>query len=111
MTDDDGFQLTLAVPDQRLPLHIRFSMFDAANPHVMDELVMLARRAKRLGAEKIGIAELFEVLRWRSRMRTHGSDFKLDNSFRAFYVREMMRRYPDIDGLFELRRSVADEVV
>ncbi|MCT6980978.1 hypothetical protein M1697_23140, partial [Salmonella enterica subsp. enterica serovar Oranienburg] len=41
-----------------------FVRFHSQNPHVYDELVLLARRAMRSGASKIGIKMLFEVLRW-----------------------------------------------
>lgn len=111
MTDDDGFQLTLAVPDQRLPLHIRFALFHAANPHVYDHLVRLARQGKRSGAARLGIGQLFEVLRWRYMLATRGDEFKLNNDYRAPYARLIMEREPDLDGVFELRRSIVDEVV
>lgn len=111
MTDDDGFQLTFAVPDQRLPLITRFEQFHYANPHVYAELVMLARRARRTGAARIGIGQLFEVLRWRHMLSTRGEEFKLNNDYRAPYARLIMHVEQDLDGVFELRRSIVDEVV
>lgn len=80
-----------------------FERFDRENPHVYTELVMLARRYKRRGNRKCGIGMLFEVLRWRSGMRTGGDDFKLNNNYRSRYVRKMMREYPEFDGWFEIR--------
>ncbi len=112
---DDAFQLTLVPalppPEPRLPLAVRFELFHLANPRVYYELVMLARRAKRTGAARVGIGQLFEVLRWRHMLRTQGDEFKLNNSFRAFYARMIMANEPDLDGFFETRRSIADEVV
>jgi hypothetical protein len=44
-------------------------------------------------------------------LSTRGDEFKLNNDYRAPYARLIMRREPDLDGLFETRRSIADEVV
>lgn len=98
-------------PDERVPLQVKFEAFHYANPHVYTELVMLARRAKRTGASKVGIGQLFEVLRWRHMLSTQGDEFLLNNSYRAFYSRMIMDREPDLGGFFETRRSIADEVV
>jgi hypothetical protein len=35
-------------------------------------------------------------------------DFKLNNNYRAHYARLIMHQEPDLDGIFELRRSKAD---
>lgn len=90
----------------------RFAEFHVANPHVYAELVMLARRARRTGNPKLGIAQLFEVLRWRRMLATSDahSDFKLNNVYRAPYARMIMAREPDLAGCFETRRSVVDTV-
>jgi hypothetical protein len=80
-----------------------FAEFHAANPHVYDELVMLARRARRAGTTRLGIGMLFEVLRWRHALRTRGDDFKLNNNYRSRYARMLMDREPDLNGVFEIR--------
>jgi hypothetical protein len=46
---------------------------------------------------------LFEVLRWRSGMRTGGDDFRLNNNYHALFARLIMQNEPDLAGLFELR--------
>lgn len=96
--------------DTRLPLGVRFYIFHAENPHVYDEIVLLARRAKRTGASKIGMKQLFEVLRWRRMLATKGDEFKLNNDYTACYARLIMDREADLAGMFETRRSVMDEV-
>jgi hypothetical protein len=95
------------------PIAVRFAAFHADNPHVYDELVMLARRARRAGNDKLGIKQLFEVLRWRRMLATRdGStpEFKLNNVYTAPYARLIMQREPDLAGCFETRRSVVDQV-
>ena len=81
----------------------RFEEFHDENPHVYRNLELLAARAHRAGASRIGIGMLFEVLRWEHTLRTTGDEFKLNNSFRSRYVRLMLERHPEWDGLFETR--------
>lgn len=83
--------------------------FHLDNPHVYDEIVRLARRWKRAGHRKCGIGMIFEVLRWRSGMRTGGDDFKLNNNYRSYYARMVMAQEPDLDGIFELRELHAPQ--
>jgi len=79
--------------------------FDAANPDVMAELVNLARRWRKRGRAVWGVGAAFEVLRWQRAMQTNdaNSDFKLNHNYKAWFARELMRRHPDLDGVFRLR--------
>lgn len=92
-------------------LRAKYERFHKDNPWVMDELARLALRMRRHGVNHYGIAALFEVLRYRHTMRTTDTEtpFKLSNSYRAFYSRHLMRLYPELDGFFDIRPSVADK--
>lgn len=82
--------------------------FHEANPEVLDEIVGLARRWRERRPTRIwGIAAAFEVLRWQVAMRTEDtrSDFKLNQNYRAWYAREIMRRHPDLEGVFRTRKQ------
>lgn len=82
----------------------RFAEFHAANPHVYTQLVELARQQHTYaGRRHLGIAQLFEVLRWKHSISTNTSDFKLNNSYRSFYAREIMQNEADLAGVFEIR--------
>jgi hypothetical protein len=81
-----------------------FKRFHGENPHVYTELVTMARELVDVGHAKIGIGMLFEVLRWRHALRTAGDTFKLNNNYRSYYARLIMRREEDLAGVFELRR-------
>lgn len=82
----------------------RFEEFHAANPGVYYDLVRMARQARASGASRIGMGQLFEVLRWQTALTTKSWDtFKLNNSFRSRYVRLIESREPDLAGLFETR--------
>ncbi|MCE5247924.1 hypothetical protein LLG88_13505 [bacterium] len=90
-------------------LEREFLAFHEANPHVYRKLAELAVAAKATGRGHFGIGALFERLRWWSRFETDGTDpFKLNNNYRAFYARLLMRDYPELAGFFETRSSVAD---
>jgi hypothetical protein len=87
-----------------------FDRFHADNPKVYETLVRLAREwVERTGRHKLGIATLFERARWEIALATTDADFKLNNSYRAYYARLIMLREPDLAGLFDLRASEADQ--
>ncbi len=86
-------------------LNLAFATFHAENPHVYDELVAMARRARAAGHKVIGIGMLWEVLRWNHLFQTvkDAEGFKLNNDLRSRYAREILAREPDLDGIFNLR--------
>jgi hypothetical protein len=87
----------------------RFEEFDRENPDVYRVLVRLAREwVARTGHHKLGIATLFEIARWEIALATSDPEFKLNNSYRAYYARLIHKQEPDLDGLFDLRASAAD---
>jgi hypothetical protein len=95
--------------DRSKTIDERFCEFHAANPHVYDELVTLARRAQRRGHQRIGIELLFAIIRWRRMMRTvdPSSGFKLNDHYTSRYARLIMQQESDLDGFFETRRIKA----
>lgn len=88
----------------------RFETFHAENPRVYRVLVSLARQwIEATGRNKLGIKTLYERARWEIAIATNDPDYKLNNNFTAFYARLIMLQEPDLRGLFDLRRSEADE--
>lgn len=81
----------------------RFREFDEKNPHVYRQLVKMTRDLKAQGHKKIGMQMLFEVIRWRSMMKTTDADFKMNNNYAGRYARKVMSENSDLDGMFELR--------
>jgi hypothetical protein len=86
----------------------RAQAFHEANPHVFAKLLEIARDLRGRGIQKAGIALLFERLRWLSTVRTEGDRYALNNSYRAWYARELMAQAPDLAGLFDVRESATD---
>jgi hypothetical protein len=93
----------LSIPSQ-------FDKFHAENPHVYTILVKEARKwVRQFGRQKLGIAMLFERARWVLAFATNDPDYKLNNNYRAYYARLIMHQEDDLDALFDIRDSEADE--
>ncbi len=86
---------------------LAFVTFDAKNPAVYRELRALALLLLDRGNRRYGIGGLFEVLRWQRAMKTTDADFKLNNNYRAFYARLLMRSEPRLAGFFEVRKQIS----
>lgn len=86
----------------------KFNEFHRNNPHVYRTLVFKCRqyRERNPGA-KIGIATLWENMRWDYMMSTEHKDFKLNNNYRSHYARLVMACNPDLKGIFETREMRA----
>ena len=84
-------------------LDARFTRYHRDNPHVYEALVTMTRDLVDAGHRRLGIAMLFEVLRWRSMLQTSGDPFKLNAAYASRYARKIMAENPDLDGVFELR--------
>lgn len=62
----------------------RWQTYHEANPHVAVKLTEMAYTASRAGARNIGIAMLFEVLRWRTNIETTQTEgFKISDPLAA----------------------------
>jgi hypothetical protein len=86
-----------------------FKDFHAEHPEVYDQLVRLARTWQVNGTAKLGIATLFEVLRWNSHLNpNHTGGYKLNNNYRALYARLIMKQEPSMRHLFEIRERTTE---
>lgn len=83
----------------------QFADFHEANPHVYRRLVEMTWALKHKGHSKVGIGMLFEVLRWEHYMENKDphSEFKLNNNYRAYYARMIMKREKGLADIFETR--------
>ncbi len=87
-----------------------FLDFHRERPEVYAQLVRLARQWVNAGGAKLGIATLFEKLRWEWHVAglTDSDGYKLNNNYRSLYARLIMKQESDLDGVFEIR-SLASE--
>lgn len=85
----------------------RFYRFHAANPEVYAELVRRATMIISRGHVRLGIALLWESMRYDVLVSTtrERDDFKLNNDVKAFYSRLIMIREPHLADVFEIREA------
>jgi hypothetical protein len=83
----------------------RFDKFHAAHPDVYSKLCEYARAVVAAGYNNIGIALLYERLRWYYQIeRPDGIEaYKLSNDFRSRYARLIMSQEADLQGFFKTR--------
>jgi len=89
----------------------RFQEFHAANPHVYSTLVFQCKAYRnRHPGKQLGIATLWENLRWDYLMTTDAEeDFKLNNNHKAHYSRMIMANEPSLADIFAVREMQSDE--
>lgn len=90
-------------PDNGSKIERNFERFHARHPEVYRELASLARQLKARGWDRFGIGLIYETARWRT-MTGEINLPALNNNFRALYARELMRREPDLRGIFVTRK-------
>jgi hypothetical protein len=92
------------------PLAVAFERFHADNPHVYETLVRYAREWRaQTGRTKLGIAMLVERARWDLAIATRSEDYKIANAHRAFYSRLIQWQESDLDGMFDIAASEAND--
>jgi hypothetical protein len=83
-----------------------FVEFHWKHPSVYVGLVRLAREGRRRGRTKLGIGQLFEVLRWEwmiEGLPDNHEQYKLNNNYRSRYARLIMGNEVDLEGIFDVR--------
>jgi hypothetical protein len=89
-------------------IQLKFTKFQAANPHIYDALVTQAREMKasliERGKEpKVGINTVAAFVRWHSATPEQTEELKFPESLNTHYARLIMEREPDLAGFFRQR--------
>jgi hypothetical protein len=88
----------------KLSIQEHFEVFHRDNPYVYELLVSYAWEAKNAGHRRLGIALLFERIRWHLMIETASlTPFKLNNNLRSRYVRMIEENEPSLKGFFRTR--------
>ncbi len=91
-------------PDETKPsIDQRFADFCQANPHVLAEMMRMAREKLAAGENRIGVKALWEELRSWLKVTGKG-DYKLNNDFTAPAARKLIEMEPKLAGVIELRK-------
>jgi len=73
------------------------------------EVLRRARAIQARGFKRFAIGAIWEAIRYDFSLRLGGDHgFRLNDHYCAFIAREVMDVDPNIEGLFQLRESVAD---
>ena len=80
----------------------RFAEFHAANPHVAEEMLRLARARLERGERRIGAKALWEELR--GSLSTTDPEYSLNNTYTALYARLLLELEPRLINVIEVRR-------
>jgi hypothetical protein len=78
--------------------------FHHLNPLIFDELVEVCLDAQSAGQDRWSINAAFEVVRYNHLIKTQGDIYKLNNNFRAYYARWIMKRVPLLEDFFVIRK-------
>lgn len=106
----EDFETAFETEPEPRTIEEKFEEFHAEHPEVYRMLVRLAHEWVSVGRSKLGIATLFEKLRWEWHVNglTDRDGFKLNNNYRALYARKMMAENCELDGLFETRTRASE---
>jgi hypothetical protein len=80
-----------------------FELFISLNPHVLPEMLRLARAKLAAGYKRIGAKALWEELRESIRVQKLGP-YRLNNSYTALAARRLIELEPALDGVIETRQ-------
>ena len=104
ITDDLPLFITHTQPQHKLAA--RWEECKRDHPKLLHQLYEIALRAKRKGYQHWSMDAAFHVLRWETSITTGRNDgLKVNNNFSAFAARDLMKRYPDLEGFFQLRKQ------
>lgn len=120
---DDGFEIVHVsgeegsfkaierkVPDSEVRgmTPAKFLEFHTENRSVYSALVEFAFQAKRAGKRKTGMTFLMNRVRWHEEIDTNRTDdFKINDHLSPYYARLIMAEYEELQGMFELRETIA----
>ena len=88
-------------------MYEQFREYHRANPRVWRLLVRYAFEALDAGVRHIGIGFLIERVRWEEEVVRRTDGYKINNNHRSFYARRLMRKYPELRGMFSVREQTS----
>lgn len=94
--------LTVPTYAPDLTIQQRFDLWIAENKWVIPTIELLIRRWLDAGHERVGMKQVWEVLRWQYGM-TVGDTFKANNSYTSRCARLILERHPEWAGAIETR--------
>lgn len=81
-----------------------FRDYHRSRPWIFDAFYSFAREIKSTGRTRYGAKSIMERVRWEFEKDNPGEDFKVANSFVAYYARLVECHDPSFEGFFEKRQ-------
>ena len=87
----------------------QFDQYDRANPDIYELFKMFTFQMISAGREQYSARTIIHRIRWHTDLHARSADgFKINNIYSPFYARKFEREFPQHEGFFAKRRSVAD---
>lgn len=106
-TDQLALDLSpLVVPahEPEATIQDRFEQFHDANPWIYTALESLTAGWLAKGHARVGVKQMFEVIRWQYGLATSGDrGFRMNNDFTSRYARLLVEAHPEWAAAIETR--------
>ena len=89
--------------------YLKFKAYDAENPQIWNDFKKYTLEAVEKGFTHFSAEFVFNIIRWQTATRGSG-EYKVNNNYKPWYSRKFMMEFPDHKGLFQLRKSKAEEL-
>lgn len=91
----------------------RFREHDESCPQVWAaferRMLEVCRAARRRGCKRVGAKMVWERMRWDSFVGDPGDEYRLNNTWTAFYARKFREAHPEFADLIETRDAAGDD--
>lgn len=90
-------------------MRLNFERFDSKYPQVWDLFVKLAFERINNGRRHLSASQIVEKIRHDTNAgNSCAKRFKINNNFRAFYVRKWKQHFPEYAGFFRTRKQPSE---
>jgi len=84
-------------------LEKKFEEYHAENPQIYELFKKFSDDVCVSGLTKYSANAIFERIRWYVDIETNGDKFKINNNYRPYYARKLMKDDNKFKGFFEVR--------
>lgn len=90
----------------------KFDQYDRENPEFYELFKTFTLQMIRAGRAHYSARTIIHQIRWHTDLHAKSDDgFKINNDYSPFYARKFERQFPQHEGFFTKRHSVADREV
>jgi len=86
-----------------------FRKFHKENPHIYNAFEQQALNAIKKGRTKLSAKLIINWIRWNQFLESSDENWKINDAFQALYAREFIKKYPEHNGIFEMRKLRNEE--